>query len=146
MENKVVISNSKKRIEINDSGEYIVFDTRSPVFLLGFLELAGRFESKSKDYEEGAKKVSAMPGNTTAELVEKAIAANELNKAICDDLAAQVNELFEDDVCKKLFGDASPNVFGFVEFFAQLVPIVNAAQKEQNERIGKYTAKYRKKE
>lgn len=141
---KITISNSAKKIQVNEAGEYIVVDARDQDFIAGLLEIIQTFEEKKPAYQKRMEDIQSMPSATNDELIAKGLAACRVNKEICEDLKIKVNNIFHDDVCRKLFGNITPSVMAFAEFFEQLSPIVRNAQAEQYEKIKKYTDKYEK--
>ena len=141
---KISISKSAKKIQVNDMGEYIIVDARDQDFVAGFLELLQDFEAKKPEYQKRMEEIQNMPCATNDELLAKGLAACRVNKEICEELKSKVNDIFKEDACRKIFGNITPSVMAFAEFFEQLSPIVKNAQAEQYENIKKYTDKYEK--
>lgn len=144
MTNKITVDSGIKKIEVNDKGECITFSTRDQAFIVGLVALVQDFDKKKEEYRAKLAEVEAMPSDTQEEQIARAVAACDFNMKICGQLKQQVDETFHDDVCRKVFGDITPTVDAFAEFFIQLAPLVSIAQAEQHERVRKYTDKYRK--
>ena len=95
--------------------------------------------------EQGGFDVLSMPvERTQEEQIARAAAACDFNMKVCEHLKQQVDNIFHDEVCRKVFGNITPTVDAFAEFFLQLAPIVRTAQAERQEKVRKYTDKYRR--
>lgn len=134
---KLSIDNGTKRIKVNDQGEYIMLPCGDQEFISSFLGLMNEFGEKSGQLAQSIRE----------EDLSKAAA---LNLQTCDAFKQRVNEVFRDDrCCQKVFGDITPSVTAFMEFFGQLMPFIESYNNERTasiERISKYTAKYNRKE
>ena len=52
----------------------------------------------------------------------------------------EVDELFGDGTCRKVFGDILPSMDLFVEFFGSLLPFFEEYKQDRMRRMGKYGA------
>ena len=141
---KITISSGVKKIQVNDSRECITFDTRDQGFLAEMVALTKYFEAKRPEYQAKLAEIEAMPSSTQEEQIARAAAACDFNMKVCEHLKQQVDNIFHDEVCRKVFGNITPTVDVFAEFFLQLAPIVRIAQMERQEKVRKYTDKYRR--
>ena len=137
---KITLQSGVKRIQVNENGDCITFDTRDQGFLAEMVALTKYFEAKRPEYRE----IEAMPSSTQEEQIARAAAACDFNMKVCEHLKQQVDNIFHDEVCRKVFGNITPTVDAFAEFFLQLAPIVRTAQAERQEKVRKYTDKYRR--
>lgn len=146
--NSLRVNSRAKRIQVNDQGEYITLDFGDQRFLPDLLALMDEFKAVETDYGSRAAEIDAMPENTQDESTAKIAATAAFNLELCTHLKRQVDEAFRDDVCRKVFGNITPSVAAFAEFFDQLSNIIRALRTEQDEtlqkRIEHYTAKYTK--
>ncbi len=143
---RISISSSVKKIEVNDQGEYILLPLGDQVFISGLLNLMRKFSESADEVEKAFRTAGEDAGS-----VSEAVA---LNLNTCEGIKTEVDALFKDEVCKKVFGDIVPSLTAFSEFFDKLAPFVkkysDEKARETRERIkkytGKYSAKYHKKE
>ena len=141
---KISISNSVKKIQVNESGDFITFDRRDQGFIIGFLVLVQVFSLQKDEYDKKLEEISAMPGDTDKQQIERALAAVRFNSELCDWMTGQINAVFQDDVKQKVFGDIIPTGEAWAEFLYQLAPIIQTSRAEQSDRVRKYTAKYKR--
>lgn len=141
---KISISNSVKKIQVNESGDFITFDPRDQGFNNRFLVLLQEFSEKKDEYDKKLEEISAMPGDTDKQQIERALAAVRFNSELCDWMTGQINAVFQDDVKQKVFGDIIPTGEAWAEFLYQLAPIIQTSRAEQSDRVRKYTAKYKR--
>ena len=71
-------------------------------------------------------------------------AVSAFSAQLCRELKTEVDAAFRDHVCEKVFGNITPSLELFAEFFRQLHPFIKEAAVERNKRIRKYTEKYQK--
>ena len=57
-----------------------------------------------------------------------------------DDMAAEVDKLFGEGTCKKVFGDIAPGFDLFLDFFEQLTPYLQEFSRERTQCMSKYSA------
>lgn len=133
-----------KTIEVNDQGESIAVNLNDAAMMTEYLSLIGEFE-------EASKKVAAMTADLTGapeERLQKVKDAAALNLEVCTKLKGRVDEVFHDEVCRKVFGDIVPALPSFADFFAQLGALMREFNDERaaesQARIAKYTEKYKK--
>jgi hypothetical protein len=124
-----------KKIEVNDKGEYIELNFNDRSFPHRFFELIKSFESKEKEFMDRAKKIEILE-----EKDEKTKASLELDKEIHYFLLKEVDKVFGNDTCKKVFGDIIPSAECYKEFFEALMPYFQEFAKETAIENKKYTA------
>lgn len=109
MDNKKLRVNSGITIEVNDDGDVIIARIDDVNFVEDFYNLLEGLEK----VEEDLKKVSFDNDR------EKIRYVGEKTRKIME----QIDDLFGEDTCKKVFGDIVPSSYAITDFFDQLLPI-----------------------
>ena len=117
------VGSSIKKIEVNDEGGYILLPLSDNDFTVRFYRLL-------EDLQRSGEKVDIIG---TVEGVEQIV---EIEKSVKE----RVDALFGPDTCRKVFGDITPSLDLFVEFFGALLPFFEAYKEERMRRMGKYAA------
>ena len=142
------VSKNIKRIKVNEEGEYIELNLDDQTVIPRLVALMNEFENAADEYTQKAAEIGELSEETPQEAKAKISAAANLNLEVCTMLKQKVDEAFQDQVCKKVFGDVVPSVAAFAEFFAQFGELLSKFSKEiaeeRKKRIGKYTDKYTK--
>lgn len=119
---------SSLRISVNDKGDVILIPVEDTQFIEDFFDMLDAFSQAS----ENIRRKTA--GKNTAEQVKPV--AEEMRE-----MMAQLDNLFGEGCCKKVFGDIVPTPYIMADFFDQIVPILN---KYANDRQAKIAEKYNK--
>lgn len=118
------VNSGVKVIEVNDKGETISLPLSDDSFIKGFFDLLN--ETKDK-----ATALSEQHGD-----VEEVLAAIvEFDKDVRD----KIDALMGDDTCAKVFGAVLPSSDQFLDFFAQLKPIVDSHVEKRAANMNKYS-------
>ncbi len=125
-----------KKIEVNDEGEFIELNFNDRSFPHRFFGLIESFEKKEKEFLKKAKEIEEKECDTK----EKDRAFLELDKEIHCFLMEQVDNVFGEDTCRKVFGDIVPAVECYKDFFEALMPYFKDYAKSVSENT-KYNAK-----
>lgn len=145
MENNMIsVKRHVKTICVNKSGQTISIDMEDQEFVSGIVGVVRRFEDKQKEYRQKIQELKTMPHETEAEQIAQAHAVSAFSAQLCRELKTEVDAAFRDHVCDKVFGNITPSLELFAEFFRQLQPFIKEAAEERNKRVLKYTEKYRK--
>ena len=150
MTNEMTLNVSKnvKRIKVNEAGEFITMNLDDQTFVPRLINLMSEFEAASDEYMKKSAEIGAMQEGTQKEQKEKIAAAAAFNLEICTMLKQKVDDAFQDQVCRKVFGDIVPSVTAFAEFFAQINDLLSKFSKElaeeRQKKITKYTEKYKR--
>mgnify|MGYP003378926032 CR=1 FL=1 len=145
MENNMIsVKRHVKTICVNKSGQTISIDMEDQEFVSGIVVVVRRFEDKQKEYRHKIQELETMPHETEAEQIAQAHAVSAFSAQLCRELKTEVDAAFRDHVCEKVFGNITPSLELFAEFFRQLHPFIKEAAVERNKRIRKYTEKYQK--
>lgn len=130
-------------VNVNDAGDTITVNVEDQMFIDRFFGLINRLDEMSKDMDSDAVKALEK-----REQVRKLI---EKTKELMED----IDGLFGEGCCRKVFGDIVPSPYLIADFFDQLTPIAEAymnerqkdiAKKYNNARKGARTSKFRTKE
>lgn len=128
MENKKIRVNTGITIEVNDSGDTIVVRVDDSNFVDGFYDLLESLEKKEKEIRETQHENDR----------EKLGFVKEKMKEI----VVQIDRLFGENTCKKVFGDIIPSGYVIADFFEQLVPIISEYSDARQKKISeKYNRK-----
>lgn len=142
MENKIRV-NSGIVVEVNDNGDTITVNAEDQ----GFIE---KFFSLNENLEKITTEVQA-------EELKKKSEREQLHRIIdkTKEIMADIDSLFGENACRKVFGDIIPNPYLIADFFEQLTPIAEQymdkrqkiiSAKYSNKRKGSRSNKYRTKE
>ena len=69
---KITLQSGVKRIQVNENGDCITFDTRDQGFLAEMVALTKYFEAKRPEYRAKLAEIEAMPSGTQEEQKAKA--------------------------------------------------------------------------
>lgn len=124
-----------KNIEVNDAGEYISIPISDAAFYDRFGALLKYFEQKQTETEQRAEELSEKykdrPDDT-----DMMIDGIHLYSGLCRDVCAELDKLFGEGCCRKVFaGIENPGVELIGDFFDQIVPLLNRYAQERNEKI-----------
>lgn len=131
------VSTGVKKIEVNDEGEYITLnfaDQDFPRRVFAMMDRVQERADKAKD-EEG-EIVAAHPDGS----FEQARALTDFNVELHRYVMAEVDGVFGEGTCRKVFGDIVPGIDLFQDFFEQLMPYFEQFGKERQEKMSKYSA------
>lgn len=133
------ISSGAKRIEVNDAGEFICVNIGDQTFMTGMANIKKKLEQKAGSMDQDAKTIDAMPDGTEDEKFEKLCMVMSIKESICREIMHDIDELFHDEVCRKVFG---PSVVAdeemIIEFFEKLTPFLAKYAQEKTEKMSKY--------
>lgn len=119
------VNSGVKIIEVNDAGETISLPLSDDSFIQGFFKLLNELKDK-------ADAISAK-GNDVMGAIDAVV---EFDKEIRDKTDALIGE----NTCKKVFGAVLPSSDQFLDFFSQLIPIVDAHAQKRVANMNKYSS------
>lgn len=128
MEGKIRVSSGVKKIEVNDAGEYITLPVSDDSFVVQFYKILDRIQTAAQSIPQEGPDIA---GNM--ETVEKIVSLER-------ELKEEVDRLFGEETCRKVFGDILPSVDLFVEFFGSLIPFIEAHRQDRMKKMSKYDA------
>ncbi|MCH5271576.1 MAG: hypothetical protein J1E83_12640 [Lachnospiraceae bacterium] len=114
-------------VEVNDAGDTIIINVEDTQFIERFYGLIDKLQGLSTKFE--AEKAKGTDERTQA-------------KQLLDstrELMVDIDTLFGENCCRKVFGDIVPGPYLIADFFNQLTPIAQRySQNRQKEIAGKY--------
>jgi len=145
------VNTGVKRIDVNDNGDYITINLNDNTFLDRFFLM---YENLVKMADESSAKESAVRekykdyvgnkngGSGDVERLPDGMIRDVLSlyKDASKTMMGEVDGLFGEGTCKKVFGDITPSFELYLEFFEQLTPYLQEFAKEKSRRISKYSA------
>lgn len=134
MADSIRVRRPGKKVEVSDSGEYITLDLYDIGFMGCVLELI-------KEFEDGAKSLSAQAEAASRESVDEIRELARKSDEECRKLAAKIDEVFGDGASRKIFGEKVPGIYELADFFGQIGELI---KKYGDERVEKYKEKYSK--
>lgn len=130
MDNKKLRVNSGITIEVNDDGDVIVARIDDVNFVEDFYNLLEGLEKVDEDI----KKTSFDNDR------EKIRYVSEKTREIME----QIDNLFGEDTCRKVFGDIVPSSYAITDFFDQLLPIFTEYSDARQKKIAEKYNRSRK--
>lgn len=116
------------RVCVNDVGDVILIPIEDTQFIEDFFNMLEEF---SEANEKIRTKVSNLEGVEQVKPIKEEIKG----------MMAELDRIFGEESCKKIFGNIIPTPYAMAEFLDQMVPIL---QKYTNERQSKIAEKYSK--
>ena len=133
MSNYIRVNREAQKIEVNDSGDFIMLELKNTTFMSNLIGLMRELEANSKSL------LSQVP-QTECNSVEEVSAVMDQAAEVCGRLAERTDEVFGAGTCRKVFGDIVPGIELFDDFFTQLMPYFEQFGKERAKRLSKYSA------
>ena len=134
MSDSIHIHSAEKKIGVGNNGDFITLD----LYDIGFM---GRVLELIKQFEDGAKSLSAQAEAASRESVDEIRELARKSEEECGALAAKIDEVFGDGASRKIFGERTPGLYELADFFGQIGALI---KKYGDERIEKYKEKYAK--
>ena len=132
---RICLNNGNKKIEINDSGDYIVIPMGDNSFPERVIKFSKDAESKYKLLVE--KEIELK--DSGIEVVSK------MRSEIFTSIGSMFDELFGVGSCKTVFGNMAPSHDIMLDFMEQIVPLVERyATERQSEIETKYSKRSRR--
>lgn len=131
------VNTGVKRIDVNDSGDYITLSLHDNAFLDRFFAL---YESMQQMAEESAEKEKAIrekhpDGGGEGFLRETFTLYADYSRRMWE----EVDGLFGEGTCRKIFGNITPSFELYLDFFEQLTPYLKEFVQEKQQRLNKYS-------
>lgn len=130
------VNSGIKNIEVNDNGDYISIPISDASFYERFGAVMKNFEQKETEYNQKVKELSKKHKDKPSDDVDMIVDGIHLYSGICKDTCAELDKLFGEGCCRKVFtGVENPGVELIGDFFEQIAPLLNQYAKERNQRI-----------
>lgn len=127
---KIHISRNKKRIEVNDNGEYIELDFDDQSLPYRFMQTMKSIYSRKQEFD---RRIATDNGTNMNSVIELEYEINTYFKA-------EIDKLFGDGTCRKVYGDILPSVDMHIELLNQLLPFFEEYAHKRREKMNKYSA------
>lgn len=116
-------------VEVNDNGDTIMLLVEDMQFMDGFYGIIDKFT-------QAAERISGIETENTKEQLQLLIKE-------CKNLTQEIDLVFGEECCKKVFGNIVPTPYAMTDFFDQLTPILGRYANERQSKIGQKYNKYR---
>lgn len=130
------VNSGAKKIEVNDNGDFIVLNFADHEFPNRFFSMLDRVEALA---EEAAPKEAAIREAHESGSLDFARSMTALDCEVHRRIMTEVDALFGEGTCRKVFGEIVPGIELFDDFFQQLMPYFQKFAKERAERMKKYS-------
>ena len=139
------VESRNKIVEVNDKGETVTLPFGDQAFIPKMLSLLSEFEKSADEKRARMRELEATPNENKQEAMARITDAAQSNLEFCQQMVTRVNDLLADgDACKKIFGEGTPSMLAFSEFFSQLASLIQQFTTEEQRRNRKYSEKYKK--
>lgn len=138
MNDSIRINNTGKKIQVNESGDFITLELKNTTFMSGLIGLMRELEADSKAL------LSQIPMEG-ANSVEEISASMAQAAEVCGKLAARTDEVFGAGTCRKVFGERAPGIYELADFFGQIGALVRKYGEEEAARAAEAIEKYKEK-
>ena len=134
---KISVSNGDRRIEVNDSGEYIVLPLGDCSFPVRYFAMCDRVTAHIESLQPEAEAMDGRLSEMT--LAEQMRAKYALDLKLHEKIKEEFDGLFGAGTCRKVFGDIVPSIELYDAFLSQLTPIFAQYAKERAEKLSRYS-------
>lgn len=142
---KLRVNSGIKKIEVNDNGDYISIPISDATFYERFGTLIKNFEQKQFEIEQKSAALSEKHKDKEEFDADAIIDATSLYAEVCRYTCAELDKLFGDGCCRKVFvGIENPGIELIGDFFEQITPLLNQYAKERNQKINLMYSRNRK--
>lgn len=131
------VNTGAKKIEVNDSGDYITINFSDHGFPERFFSMLDKVHAMAEEAEPKEQEIRERYAQGSMDYLR---ALTSLDAEIHEAVSAEVDGLFGPGTCKKVFGDIIPGVELYEDFFTQLLPYFEEFGKERAQRMSKYSA------
>lgn len=139
------VNNGIKNIEVNDNGDYISIPISDTAFYERFGTVMKNFEQKQAEIEQRASALSDKHKDKPDDDVDAIVDSIQLYSDLCRYTCAELNKLFGDECCRKVFvGIENPSIELIGDFFDQITPLLNQYAQERNQKINLMYSRNRK--
>lgn len=130
------VNSGIKNIEVNDNGDYISIPISDTSFFERFGEMMKNFERKQAEIEQQGKELSEKHKDKPDDDVDMIVDTISLYSQLCKDVCAELDNLFGDGCCQKVFvGIETPSVELIGDFFEKITPFLQKYAQERNQKI-----------
>ena len=138
MSNYIRVNREAQKIEVNDSGDFIMLELKNTTFMSNLIGLMRELEANSKSL------LSQVP-QTECNSVEEVSAVMDQAAEVCGRLAERTDEVFGAGTCRKVFGSQAPGIYEFADFFGQIGALIRKYGEEEATRAVEIAEKSKEK-
>lgn len=131
------VNTAVKKIEVNDNGDYITLNFSDNSFPDRFFSMLDNIQQRAEDVEAKSAEIGEKYGGDKDGFSR---AAAVLYREFHEGIMGEVDALFGENTCKKVFGDIVPGIELFEEFFTQLTPYFEEYANDRAARLSRYSA------
>ena len=132
MENMKIRVNTGIKIEVNDNGDTITARLDDSQFVAKFYDIVDLMEKISEHMS--SEEMQSKDEREQFNIVEQKT----------KEVMTQIDGLFGEDSCKKVFGDIIPSGYAMADFFEQLIPIFERYANDRQKAISEKYNRNRK--
>ena len=138
MSNYIRVNREAQKIEVNDSGDFIMLQLKNTTFMSNLIGLMRELEANSKNL------LSQVP-QIECNSVKEVSAVMDQAAEVCGRLAERTDEVFGAGTCRKVFGEHPPGIYEFSDFFGQIGALIRKYGEEEATRAAEIAEKYKEK-
>nr|DAH96577.1 MAG TPA: tail assembly chaperone protein [Caudoviricetes sp.] len=134
MYGNIKIDSGIRKIGVNDAGDYIELSVTDVTLLDRFSNLVEWFSSKQEElarFDEDFKARHAGDTDDTEAVIEAIHKRTEAFRETCK----QIDNVFGEGCCKKVFGNIIPDELPLMDFFDQMTPVMQRMAAERGEKL-----------
>ncbi len=133
------VDTGDRQIEVNDQGDYITLRFSDQSFPNRVFAMTERVQAKAQQVKADEEALrEAHKEDTDPFPYMRAEAA--MNEEIHRYIMTEVDGVFGEGTCRKVFGDIVPDIALFEDFFNQLTPFFEEYGRQRAEKLKKYSA------
>lgn len=138
MSDFIKINSTGKKIQVNDSGDFIMLEPKNTTFMNNLIILVKEFEAASGELSERLSRAENGSIDEASSVIAQAA-------EVCVNLAARTDEVFGAGTCRKVFGEHPPGIYEFSDFFGQIGALIRKYGEEEATRAAEIAEKYKEK-
>lgn len=119
-------------VEVNDNGDTIELNLEDQKFVDRFYQLIGKLDEVKKNVNE-ANVRQMSDGDKLQYLIGQT-----------EEILTEIDGIFGEGCCRKVFGDIVPNPYLIAEFFEQMTPIIEKYMQERKKKINEKYSRQRR--
>lgn len=134
MYGSIKVDSGIRKIGVNDAGDYIELSVTDVRLLDRFSSLVEWFSAKQEElarFDEDFKARHAGDTDDTEAVIEAIHKRTEVFRETCK----QIDDVFGEGCCRKVFGDIIPDELPLMDFFGQMTPVMQRMAMERGEKL-----------
>ena len=134
MYGSIKVDSGIRKIGVNDAGDCIELSVTDVTLLDRFSNLVEWFSTKQEElarFDEDFKARHAGDTDDTEAVIEAIHKRTEVFRETCK----QIDDVFGEGCCRKVFGDIIPDELPLMDFFDQMTPVMQRMAMERGEKL-----------